>query len=152
MSTLKRLLAEDPSWLVLTAFGGSYKQTIGGYFRIPLSKGLMGAAATTRQTILVNDVTADSRYLATPGAAGRAELAVPILLGEQVLGVLNVESTTQFTSEDADGLSIVADQLAVAIEMPDYGRSVSRARGAPALAREPHDWSRSSCSAQSSSR
>lgn len=133
---------EDSGWLVLTAFGGSYKQTIGGYYRIPLSKGLMGAAAATRQTILVNDVTADPRYLATPGAAGRAELAVPILLGDQVLGVLNVESATQFTTEDADGLSIVADQLAVAIENARLHAAAQRVavlEERHRLARELHD-------------
>ena len=52
-----------------------------------------------------------------PGAPGiSAELAVPIVLGERVLGVLNVEAGAPFDEEDAAGLQIVADQLAGAIE------------------------------------
>src|SRR5678815_1906637 len=64
-----------------------------------------------------NDVSLDPRYLPTPGVTGtHAELAVPILLGSDVLGVVNVERGTPFDQDDAEALRIVADQLAVAIE------------------------------------
>jgi signal transduction histidine kinase len=77
----------------------------------------MGAAARGREIVLVNDVTADPRYMPTPGIAGtHAELAVPILLGPDVLGVVNVERKLPFDEDDAEALRIVADQLAVAIE------------------------------------
>ena len=77
----------------------------------------MGAAARGREIILVNDVSVDPRYLPTPGVTGtHAELAVPILLGSDVLGVVNVERGTPFDQDDAEALRIVADQLAVAIE------------------------------------
>ena len=108
---------DEPETLVLRTVGGDYREVIRGEYRIPLSRGLMGAAARTRELVLVDDVHADPRYLQTPGGEGmRCELAVPILLGEQVLGVLNVEAADPFTPEDAAGLQIVADQLAVAVE------------------------------------
>jgi GAF domain-containing protein len=65
---------------------------------------------------LTNDVAADPRYIMPPGATGiRAELTLPILSSDQVLGVLNVESGEQFSEEDAASLQIVADQLSAAI-------------------------------------
>jgi len=103
--------------LHLTAFGGEYKRVVGGEHRLPTTAGIMGAAARTGETILVVDVARDPRYVPTPGVEGiRAELAVPIILGARVLGVLNVESSAPFTEEDAAGLRVVAAQLAVAIE------------------------------------
>ncbi|MBC8139607.1 MAG: GAF domain-containing protein [Fibrella sp.] len=107
----------DPDLMVLRHFGGQYKEFMRGEYRLPLSSGLMGAAARARQTILVNDVSADPRHMPTPGAVGiNAELVVPILLSDQIFGVLNVESGSSFSEEDAAILRIVADQLAVAIE------------------------------------
>jgi signal transduction histidine kinase len=107
----------DPDTLVLRTVGGAYKHIVLGEYRIPITQGLMGAAATTRDVVLANDVDADPRYIPTPGATGiRAELAVPILLGDRCLGVVNVESADSFGELDAMGLRIVAGQLAVAIE------------------------------------
>ncbi|MBC7805693.1 MAG: GAF domain-containing protein [Akkermansiaceae bacterium] len=109
--------ATDPDLMVLRHFGGQYKQFMRGEYRLPTSGGLMGAAARERKTILVNDVSSDPRHMPTPGAVGIiAELVVPILLSDQIFGVVNVESDTPFSQEDANILRIVADQLAVAIE------------------------------------
>jgi signal transduction histidine kinase len=106
----------DPTTMVLRAFGGPYRTAVGGVHLLPISTGIMGAAVRTRQTQMVNDVASDPRYILPPGAVGvRAELAVPIVIGDQVLGVLNVESGDPFSDEDAIILQIVADQLAAAI-------------------------------------
>jgi signal transduction histidine kinase len=107
----------DQETLVVRTFGGLYKQLIGGEYRFPIRQGLMGAAARTHEIVLVNDVEQDARYSPTPGVVGtHAELAVPILLGSDVLGVLNVERKAPFDDDDAEALRIVSDQLAVAIE------------------------------------
>jgi signal transduction histidine kinase len=107
----------DPDVLVLNTVGGHYKRIVKGEHRIPVTQGLMGAAVRAREVVLVNDVASDPRHLPTPGADGiTAELAVPIRLGDRVLGVLNVESSDPFTLDDAASLEIVADQLSVAIE------------------------------------
>jgi len=132
----------DPTFMILSAFGGAYKQQIGGHHRLPISSGIMGAAATTRETVLVNDVLSDPRYSPTPGMPGTAELAVPILLGDHVLGVLNVESMRPFTIDDAEGLRIVADQLGVAIEnarLHEAAQRVAVLEERQRLARELHD-------------
>jgi signal transduction histidine kinase len=106
----------DPGTLVVRVRGGRYKQLIAHEDRLPIDGGIMGAAARERRTQLVNDVATDPRYVRPPaGLPVRAELAVPILHGDQALGVLNVESHDSFAPEDATSLQIVADHLAVAI-------------------------------------
>ena len=134
---------EQPGMLVLSVKGGHYKRLIPGEYRIPITTGLMGEAARTRRTVLVNDVTADPRYLRTPGGEpARAELAVPILLGDRVLGVVNVERDEPFSEEDAAIVGIIADQLAVAIEnarLYASAQQVAVLEERQRLARELHD-------------
>jgi signal transduction histidine kinase len=134
---------EQPGTLVLMVKGGHYKDRIPGEYRIPITQGLMGEAARTRRTVLVNDVAADPRYLPTPGGApAGAELAVPIALGERVLGVVNVERDEPFCEEDAAILGIIADQLAVAIEnarLYASAQQVAVLEERQRLARELHD-------------
>jgi signal transduction histidine kinase len=134
---------EQPGMLVLSVKGGNYKRLIPGEYRIPITSGLMGEAARTRRTVLVNDVTADPRYLPTPGVTqARAELAVPIVLGERVLGVVNVERDEPFGEEDAGIVGIIADQLAVAIEnarLYASAQQVAVLEERQRLARELHD-------------
>jgi signal transduction histidine kinase len=106
----------DPTTLVIQFFGGAYRTIVGGVHRQPISAGIMGEAVRTRQMQLTNDVAADPRYIMPPGATGiQAELTLPILNNDQVLGVLNVESAERFSEEDAASLQIVADQLSAAI-------------------------------------
>jgi signal transduction histidine kinase len=137
------ILPGDPETLVLTTVGGDYKRIVKGEYRIPITVGIMGAAVRERQPVLVNDVASDPRHLPTPGAEGiEAELAVPILLGERVLGVLNVESSDPFDEEDTAGLRIVADQLAVAIEnarLYRRGQRLAVLEERQRLARDLHD-------------
>jgi signal transduction histidine kinase len=134
---------EQPGMLVLTVKGGNYKRLIPGEYHIPFASGLMGEAARTRQTVLVNDVTVDPRYLPTPGGApAQAELAVPIVLGDRVLGVVNVERDEPFCDEDAAIVGIIADQLAVAIDnarLYASAQQVAVLEERQRLARELHD-------------
>ena len=114
---IAQVAENQPDLLLVRSFGGSYREILRGTYRIPFGVGLMGAAARGREIVLVNDVTADPRYMPTPGVTGtHAELAVPILLGPDVLGIVNVERAAPFDADDAEALRIVADQLAVAIE------------------------------------
>jgi signal transduction histidine kinase len=108
--------AASPEFLTIAIRGGSYKNRIQQTDHVPIAGGIMGAAVRTRKSQLVNDVANDLRYVTPPGVtAPKAELAVPILRGEEVLGVLNVEGNSAFTYFDQQCLELIADHLALAI-------------------------------------
>ncbi len=59
--------------------------------RIALNKGICGAAASQKQTIIVDDVNSDPRYLAC-SLETRSEIVAPILRGTTVLGEIDIDS------------------------------------------------------------
>ncbi len=108
---------EEPKMLVLRARTGIYRANVIGEYRQPIYQGIVGAAAREFRPVLVPDVWSDPRYVAIPGARTiHSELALPIRSGDRLLGVLNIESEHPILDEDAEGLEVVADQLATAIE------------------------------------
>ena len=72
--------------LVLGPYAGSFVPTQ----RIPLDKGLCGAAATSGKTVVVNDVGVDPRYLGSDIV--KSNIVVPIFVKKQVVAELDVES------------------------------------------------------------
>src|SRR3954451_19503563 len=84
---------------------------------IPLGKGITGAAAEGRETIKVDDILTDPRYIAShPGI--RSEVAVPLVLQDRVVGVMDLESERigAFTDEHVRTLSLLAPQIASSVE------------------------------------
>lgn len=81
--------------------------------RIPLGSGICGLAARENRTVIVPDVTRDSRYLAC-SLATRSEIVVPIRSGARVYGEIDVDSDRADAFGDADRrlLEAVADDLA----------------------------------------
>lgn len=81
--------------------------------RIPLGKGVCGTAAAQRVTQLVADVHAFPGHIACD-AASRSELVVPIVRGETLLGVLDLDSPepARFDREDAAGCEALMVVLA----------------------------------------
>jgi GAF domain-containing protein len=81
--------------------------------RIPLGRGICGAAAAEKATIVVDDVNADPRYLAC-SIDTRSEIVVPIMLDGDVLGELDIDSSrpAAFTADDRELLEKVAALLA----------------------------------------
>ncbi len=92
-------------------------QRVQGKLRVAASEGIVGAAATLREPVLVPDVTADDRYLLV-NPETRSELAIPMLHKGKVIGVLDLESPqlNYFTEEHVQTLSILAANLAVSLE------------------------------------
>lgn len=84
---------------------------------VPLGKGITGAAATSREVVRVYDTTSDPRYIAShPGI--RSEIAVPLIVQDRVIGVLNLESERigYFTEEHARTLTLLAPSVSIAVE------------------------------------
>jgi L-methionine (R)-S-oxide reductase len=70
---------------------GPYRGTLTPHTRIPLNQGICGAAASTGKTIVVDDVNADSRYLAC-SLETKSEIVVPVFTQGKVVGELDIDS------------------------------------------------------------
>ena len=92
---------------------GPFRGKPSPHTRIPLNQGICGAAASTRETIVVDDVDADPRYLAC-SLETRSEIVVPILRGDVVVGEIDIDSDKKAAFGDADRelLEAVAHLLA----------------------------------------
>jgi GAF domain-containing protein/HAMP domain-containing protein len=85
---------------------------------LPKGMGLVGRSADTNQVILVADTTQDPNWLPNPLLPDtKSEIAVPISIGDEVLGVLDVQQNIvgSLTQADADLLQSIANQVAVAV-------------------------------------
>jgi|SRR5208282_1113348 len=77
----------NPPVLVL----GHYRGAMTPHTRIPLNQGICGAAASSGKTVVVDDVSSDSRYLAC-SLETKSEIVVPVFLNGQVAGELDIDS------------------------------------------------------------
>ncbi|MFO3705567.1 GAF domain-containing protein [Xanthomonas codiaei] len=77
--------------------------------RIPLDKGVCGAAASTRQTQRIADVDAFPGHIACDSAS-RSELVIPLVKGDALIGVLDLDSPEldRFDADDQRGLEAIA--------------------------------------------
>jgi sigma-B regulation protein RsbU (phosphoserine phosphatase) len=84
---------------------------------VPLGKGITGNAVESRRAIRVHDTTVDERYIASH-ADIRSEVAVPLMLHDKVIGVMDVESDQLgfFTEDHERTLVLLAPQVAASIE------------------------------------
>lgn len=89
----------DPGILLVGPFVGSFTPNA----RIPLNTGLCGAAASSRQTVVVHDVSRDSRYLSGSPMV-KCEIVVPILVKNNLAAELDIESyfSGTFTKAEQD--------------------------------------------------
>jgi L-methionine (R)-S-oxide reductase len=87
----------DPGILLVGPFVGSFTPNV----RIPLNTGLCGAAATSGQTVVVDDVSTDPRYLAGSPMVN-SEIVVPIFVKNKFAGELDIESYFPSTFHKAE--------------------------------------------------
>jgi diguanylate cyclase (GGDEF)-like protein len=85
--------------------------------RLPLGQGITGSAAKLKRPLYVLDVTQDPRYVETlPGT--RSELAIPLMVRDQVVGVLDCQSHREdvFDNETVDLLTLFSTQASIALQ------------------------------------
>ncbi len=109
----------DYSWVGIYLLDGN-ELVLGPYLgkpsphtRIPLGRGICGAAATEKATIIVDDVNADPRYLAC-SVETKSEIVAPIMLDGVVLGEIDIDSDKHaaFGAVDKKLVEAVAAMLA----------------------------------------
>lgn len=80
-----------------------YRGAPSPHTRIPIGHGICGAAVAEEQTIVVSDVHSDPRYLAC-SIDTRSEIVVPIRLGDEIVGEIDVDSHSPDAFDDDDRL------------------------------------------------
>ena len=85
--------------------------------RLKIGEGITGWVAKQEKPLLIADVTKDERYI-TIDKDIKSELAVPLILADEIIGVINVDSTRKsaFNHEDMELLSTLAGQSARVIQ------------------------------------
>ena len=80
--------------------------------RIPMNQGVCGTAAADRSTLVVEDVHAFDGHIACD-AASNSEIVIPLVVNDQLIGVLDIDSPEfgRFTDVDKAGLEKIARML-----------------------------------------
>ena len=111
---------ETASELGRQAIAGGFENVAPLDYRQRMGEGLIGWAAETGQSLLVNDVSKDPRYIVgfQEEVPTRSELCVPLKLSDRVIGVLDVQEPQldAFDETDLTAMETLADQIAAAIE------------------------------------
>jgi len=117
-----QLLRYDPvqdAVVLISGYGETGQQMAAEGHRMPLGSGLIGTAAATGETVMRPDLAADPDWHANPLLPDtRGEVAVPIKLGDEILGVLDVQSNhaDALTEDDQLLLEGLCGQIAIAME------------------------------------
>jgi sigma-B regulation protein RsbU (phosphoserine phosphatase) len=111
------LLPEEGTKQLYFRFAIGHPREVVEHWRIPIGEGITGTAAATGQAVRVSDVREDPRYLNALDAV-RSELAVPLMVKGQAIGVLDISSkeTDYFTPVQQNILTLLASRIAGAIE------------------------------------
>jgi GAF domain-containing protein len=127
------LLDEETDELVFEAVAGEGADTLIGQ-RFPSSTGVAGWVLVTRQPLVVDDLTRDTRFsreaAESTGYVPRGLMAVPLLAEDKALGVLEVLDRPQnsaFSLAEMDLLGLFGNQAAIALDLLQRAR---RARAA----------------------
>jgi sigma-B regulation protein RsbU (phosphoserine phosphatase) len=124
------LLLNEKTQELKIRFQVGYPPEIAERTGLKVGEGVTGRAAQERKAVLVDDVTADPKYIAgVPNV--RAELAVPLLTKNRVIGVIDLEAREPgyFTEEHSRLLTLVASRMAAGIENAQlYTRTMRQSR------------------------
>src|SRR6185312_15234580 len=124
------LLLNEKTQELYFRFSVGHSKETAERIRVKVGEGVTGVAAQRAEAVLVDDVNDDPRYIsAVPGV--RSELAVPLIIKNRVIGVLDIESPqpNHFTEEHKRLLTLIASRMAVGIENARlYTRTNKQAR------------------------
>lgn len=98
--------------------------------RIPVGRGVCGSAVAQKKVLRVDDVHAFDGHIACDSASN-AEIVLPLVVEDRVIGVLDIDSTAfnRFTEEDEEGLRQLVKLLENVLAMTDYKKFFANVAG-----------------------
>jgi phosphoserine phosphatase RsbU/P len=124
------LLLNEKTQELRIRFQVGYAKEVAERICIKVGEGVTGVAAQGREPVLIGDVSSDPRYISgVPNV--RSELAVPLIVKNRVIGVINLESPQpdHFTEQHKRLLMLIGSRMAVGIENARlYTRTTRQAR------------------------
>lgn len=124
------LLLNEKTQELRVRFSLGHPEEVVRRLRIKVGEGIVGRAAQTRRSVLVNDVQSDPTYIASLPSI-HSELAVPLLFKGQLIGVIDLEAPLPgfFNDSHVNLLELLASRMAMAIENARlYRRTLRQAR------------------------
>ncbi|MBI3578071.1 MAG: GAF domain-containing protein, partial [Ignavibacteriales bacterium] len=111
------LINHEERELILAAHAGNYIDFLPHGYRQQIGQGIIGWVAEHGQSVLANDVSLDPRYISYQYHNTNSELALPVLIDDEVIGVLNVEDTKLHAFDETDVLVLetLCDQIGSAV-------------------------------------
>ena len=121
------LLLNEKTQELYFRFSVGHSHEVAERMRIKVGEGVTGIAAQRAEAILVNDVANDPRYISAV-ANVRSEIAVPLIIKNRVIGVIDIESPqpNYFTEEHRRLLMLIASRMAIGIENARLYTRISR--------------------------
>jgi len=110
------MIEEDPAGKPPILVLGPFEGAMTPHTRIPLHQGICGAAASSGKTVVVDDVSKDSRYLAC-SLETKSEIVVPVFVRGKVVGELDIDShfPAAFKDEDRNLVEYCAGLIGTAL-------------------------------------
>lgn len=114
--------------IVLQGHSGFFSDILTVGYRQKIGRGLIGLAAETGQPQVFNDTSEAPGFFSLDGMVIRSEAALPLKVGNEVTGVLNIDSAevNTFNPGDVATLMAVADQLAITLEKARLFEEISQ--------------------------
>jgi sigma-B regulation protein RsbU (phosphoserine phosphatase) len=121
------LLYSERTKTLRIRYAKGHREEVVKNLELRLGEGIVGQAALTRKPVRVDDVRRDPRYLNSLDPV-RSELAVPMSVGNRLVGVIDVESTTAgtFTLEDQALMTLIASRVAFSIDNARLYRRIQK--------------------------
>ncbi|HEX7895299.1 MAG TPA: GAF domain-containing protein, partial [Terriglobales bacterium] len=121
------LLLNEKTQELYFRFSVGHQREVADRLRVKVGEGVTGMAAQKGEAVLVRDVTSDPTYIsALPNV--RSELAVPLIVKNRVIGVIDIESPQpdHFSEEHKRLLTLIASRMAIGIENARLYTRISR--------------------------
>jgi phosphoserine phosphatase RsbU/P len=124
------LLLSERTQELSVRFSSGHPKELVKKLRVKVGEGIVGRAAATRKSVMVNDVRKDPAYIQSLPSV-RSELAVPLIAKNRVIGVIDLEAPWRdfFTEQHQNLLELLAGRMALAVMNARlYRRTLRQAR------------------------